>query len=87
MCAVRSVIESSFAAPILAGLRGALGAHFPWADTNRLGVVPDRGRGLGHTAPTYLCRDLAGLHSSDGHRGSLSLFPHLAGSISLFAHV
>jgi hypothetical protein len=28
--------------------------HDPGAYKNRSGAVPDRGRGLGHTAPTYI---------------------------------
>ena len=40
---------------------GARQEHtFPWAYKTRLGVVPALDRGLGHTAPTYYCRDLAG---------------------------
>ena len=35
-------------------LRGSLEAHvFPGAYKIRRGAVPDRGRGPGHTAPTY----------------------------------
>jgi len=53
-----------------AGLRGASRAIDPGAYKTRTGAVPDRGRGLGHTAPTYILvgttRDLA----SNGSGGS-----------------
>lgn len=52
-------------------LRGALGALFPWADNHRLGAVPDRGRGLGQTAPTYICRDLAGSNAPTAFAASI----------------
>ena len=53
-----------------AGLRGASRAIDPGAYKTRTGAVPDRGRGLGHMAPTYILvgttRDLA----SNGSGGS-----------------
>src|SRR5262245_23323694 len=51
----REVIWNFRADPLhSAMLRGALEAHmFPGAYKIRTGAVPDRGRGLGHTAPTY----------------------------------
>ncbi len=39
-----------------AGLRGAFGVQFPGALRSSTGAVPGRARGLGHMAPTYLCR-------------------------------
>ena len=67
-----------------AGLRGALGAHIPGALSILKGAVPDRARGLGHMAPTYLGRG-PGIECSDGQRGS-ALFYSTPSRINLFRH-
>lgn len=40
-----------------AGLRGASGVIFLGALSILKGAVPDRARGSGHMAPTYMCRE------------------------------
>jgi hypothetical protein len=63
-----------------AGLRGASRAIDPGAYKTRTGAVPDRGRGLGHMAPTYTLvgttRDLAS-NGSGGSATFISLPPPL----------
>src|SRR6516162_11505175 len=44
-------------------------SHIPGALSILKGAVPDRARGLGHMAPTYLGRE-PGIERSDGRRGS-----------------
>ena len=46
--------------PTSLALRGSSGTIYPGAYKICKGAVPDRGRGLGHTAPTYTRRDQAG---------------------------
>ena len=45
---------------VLCRAAGCVTSKDPGAYKIRSGAVPDRGRGLGHTAPTYTCRDPAG---------------------------
>src|SRR5262245_26122328 len=44
-------------------------SSYPRGLTDLLGAVPDRARGLGHMAPTYLGRE-PGIERSYGRRGS-----------------
>ena len=48
------IFRESAVLSLSAGLRSASRAWNPGAYKIRMGAVPDRGRGLGHTAPTYV---------------------------------
>ena len=56
----RSILDLAFALarhrPIFPSLPGACGSYFPGALSILKGAVPDRTRGFGHTAPTYVSR-------------------------------
>jgi hypothetical protein len=56
-----------------AELRGASGAIIPGALSILKGAVPGQARGLGHMAPTYMCRE-PGIERSNGHRGPALVF-------------
>ena len=60
-------------------------SHIPGALSILKGAVPDRARGLGHMAPTYLGRE-PGIESSDDRRGSALLLPRFSWTRFSSAH-
>src|SRR6516165_11829907 len=60
-------------------------SHIPGALSILKGAVPDRARGLGHMAPTYLGRE-PGIERSDDRRGSALLLSRFSWTRFSSAH-